>query len=85
MPVSDFIVKNVMDHIEEQDARYSSDIGPGLWLAVLTEEVGEVARAMLEKDPRELKRELVQVAATAMQMASNISYKRVQNRKENEL
>ena len=35
-------------------------------LAVLTEETGEVARALLEQDPDQLRTELVQVAAVAV-------------------
>jgi NTP pyrophosphatase (non-canonical NTP hydrolase) len=35
-------------------------------LAVLTEETGEVARAVLEDDPKQLQTELVQTAAVAV-------------------
>lgn len=39
-----------------------------VYVAVLTEEVGEVARAILEKSPEQLKAELTQVAAVALCM-----------------
>lgn len=44
----------------------SPDVAEPVKLAVLTEEVGEVARAMLDGRPAELRRELVQVAAVAV-------------------
>lgn len=37
-----------------------------LRIAILTEEVGEVARALLEVDPENLRDELIQVAAVAV-------------------
>lgn len=40
-------------------------LSPETWLAVLTEEVGEVARAVLERNYPEMERELAQVAAVA--------------------
>ena len=36
------------------------------WTAILTEECGEVAKASLEKNSHEYRRELVQVAAVAI-------------------
>jgi len=46
------------------------DNPPGIWLAILAEELGEVAKAILENEPREnLYQELVQVAAVAASMA----------------
>lgn len=45
----------------------------GIKLAVLTEEVGEVARAILENDdPTHLREELIQVAAVAVAWAESI-------------
>lgn len=40
--------------------------GPGVRYCVLAEEVGEVAKALLEDKPHELKTELVQVAAVCV-------------------
>lgn len=37
----------------------------GIWSAILTEEVGEVAKAVLDNDVENLKEELIQVAAVA--------------------
>lgn len=36
------------------------------WLAILVEEVGEVAKAILEKDDPNYREELIQVAATVI-------------------
>lgn len=41
-------------------------LAPEVWLAVLTEEVGEVARAVLERDYPNMEHELAQVAAVAI-------------------
>lgn len=40
--------------------------------AVLAEECGEVAQAVLEKDPEQLKKELIQVAAVAVAWLESI-------------
>lgn len=49
------------------------DHSPGRWLAVLTEELGEVATEMLESEDTDgLYRELIQLAATALAFAENI-------------
>lgn len=42
------------------------------WLAVLTEEVGECARAIQDESDERLRAELVQVAAMAMRWALSI-------------
>jgi NTP pyrophosphatase (non-canonical NTP hydrolase) len=44
----------------------SDDVAPIVKAAVLTEEVGEVARAVLDQDPEQLQAELVQVATVAV-------------------
>lgn len=44
----------------------STGVARPVKLAVLLEETGEVARAVLERDAPSLRRELVQVAAVAM-------------------
>lgn len=36
------------------------------WLTILTEEIGEVAKAILEQKPNEVKEELVQVTAVCV-------------------
>jgi len=44
----------------------SADVAPTVKAAVLGEECGEVARAVLDRDDEQLRRELVQVAAVAV-------------------
>lgn len=46
--------------------RLPRNLNPSLWLTVLTEEVGEVARAMIEANAEQYEQELVEVAATAI-------------------
>lgn len=48
------------------------DINPNLKLTVLAEEFGEVARAILEEGPEELRKELVQLAAVATAWAESL-------------
>ncbi|KAA1217237.1 hypothetical protein H2653_11085 [Vibrio cholerae] len=51
-----------------QDFKWGADrnLDPLFWNAILGEEVGEVSKAILENDPN-LRNELIQVAAVAMQ------------------
>lgn len=44
----------------------SKDVNPLVKLGVLTEECGEVARALLDGSPETLRTELIQVAAVAV-------------------
>ncbi len=53
---------------ERQDRLHPDDYPDGVFLAVLVEEVGEVARAWLEYEPKQLRTELVQVAAVCVRM-----------------
>lgn len=41
-------------------------LSPEVWLAVLTEEVGEVARAVLERNYPQMEAELAQVSAVCI-------------------
>lgn len=57
---------------ENQDAKWGAhrDLPSGIWLAILLEEIGEVAKIMLEDPSQEaverLSDELIQVAAVAV-------------------
>lgn len=53
-----------------QDAKWgaTADHHPTKWITILLEEVGECARAVLERKPAELARELVQVAAVCQRI-----------------
>ncbi len=54
---------------ERQDRLHpDDDYQDSVFLAVLVEEVGEVAQAMLEDEPKQLRTELVQVAAVCIRM-----------------
>ena len=64
-------MEKVFDLIRAERARQDAKWGANrhlentLWLTILAEEFGEVARAILERDPN-LVNELVQVAAVAV-------------------
>lgn len=60
--------RTAIDHAKhEATSTWGRGLGldPETWLAVLTEEVGEVARAVLTRDYPQMERELAQVAAVA--------------------
>jgi NTP pyrophosphatase (non-canonical NTP hydrolase) len=66
------VLKHVIDERRLQDAKWGSQrqLPPEVWLAILTEKVGEVAEQILEAragnaDVRDLRNELIQVAAVA--------------------
>lgn len=68
-PVQIGAMCDVLDERDAQDARWGvQDHTPTRWLAILTEEVGEVARAINENDLANYEEECVQVAAVALAM-----------------
>lgn len=66
------LVERVLEKIRQERKRQDDKWGPQrehpdlLWNAILAEEVGEVSRAILERDRANLRDELVQVAAVAV-------------------
>lgn len=72
------VLYDIASERERQNRLWSRE--PGIWaapdgvkLAVLTEEVGEVARALLDREsPERLRAELVQVAAVATAWAETL-------------
>lgn len=73
------IFREIGDERHRQEVKWSGQtcalpsIGPTpLAVTVLTEEVGEVARACLESDTVQMRLELVQVAAVAVAMIEGI-------------
>ena len=48
------------------------DLAPGGWLAILLEEVGEVARAMQDETPADVRKELIHVAAMTLRFANRV-------------
>lgn len=58
---------HVLAERRRQDQRWGfQDHAPAGWLALMAEELGEVARAALERKPEDYPRELVQLAALAV-------------------
>ncbi len=71
----------VMDAVRAERARQDGlwgpnprDLGPGVWFPVLTEEIGEVAKALNEGMWAEMLVELVEVAATAQAWIEDIEH-----------
>ncbi|MGD8172171.1 MazG-like family protein [Vibrio sp. TRT 21S02] len=67
---------STMNEMSAQDEKWGADreLSPFMWNAILVEEVGEVSKAILEKEG--LREELVQVAAVALQWIENIDRNR---------
>ena len=62
------IIEEIRAERIRQDTKwgYPKNIEATVWVSVLSEESGEVARAVLEADYDELRNELIQVAAVAI-------------------
>jgi NTP pyrophosphatase (non-canonical NTP hydrolase) len=64
---SEKIVADVLAERARQDLKWGVCHHPSqMWLTILAEEVGEVAKAILLKDTKNYREELVQVAAVAL-------------------
>lgn len=65
------IIQKILAERIRQDEMFGvmpRNLKPSLWLAVLIEEVGEVARTLIEPDPIKYEEECIQVAAVALAM-----------------
>lgn len=64
----DDVFSLIAAELRRQDEKWGEtrDINPHVWTTVLGEEIGEVNRAVLECNPEDLCRELVQVAAVSI-------------------
>lgn len=68
--VQQFAFLKVKEERNHQDFKYGKsprNLKPETWLTILTEEQGEVARAIIEGDSDNYAKELIQVAAVAIQ------------------
>lgn len=78
MANKDHIYAAINNERHDQDRQWGT-IPRGLslpkWTAILTEEVGEVARAVIDDQPlKELRQELVEVAAVAVAIIEEIEH-----------
>jgi NTP pyrophosphatase (non-canonical NTP hydrolase) len=61
------IVADILAERERQDCKWGVCHHPTqVWLTILAEEVGEVAKAILLEDTKNYREELIQVAAVAL-------------------
>jgi len=86
MTTQDLIFAAIRAERKAQDDRWGTwhDPGDGILLAVLAEELGEVARELNEPwpfppDARRLRSELLQVAAVAIQWLETLERRRCEN------
>lgn len=85
------IFSEIFDERQRQDKKFGpQDHKPMIWIPILVEEVGEVAKAALEThfqysgadtDYSRYRKELIQVAAVAVAMVQNIDAKQKQDEK----
>jgi NTP pyrophosphatase (non-canonical NTP hydrolase) len=76
----DKIFKEISRETDRQDEKFGEqNHSPFYWLAVLSEEAGEAAKAALEKDWKHYRKEVVQIAAVTCQMIASF------DRNKNEL
>lgn len=69
IPTQNSILQEVIQERQRQDNKFGPSprsLHSSVWLAVLLEELGEVARAILEGDSIGYKKELIQVSASAV-------------------
>lgn len=64
-------MKNILEEIKQERERQEAKWGeqnhePLLWNAILGEEFGEVSKSILERDTKNYREELIQVAAVAV-------------------
>lgn len=71
--LTEMVLKEVRAERARQDEKWGSQrlLPDGKWLAILTEELGEVAKAVLEHDDGEITKELIQVGAVAVAWAES--------------
>ena len=72
------IFREVVDERLRQNAKWGDrnndpDADDNFWLKVLGEEFGEVCKTMLDNDPDELRKELIQVTAVAVAWLEKIA------------
>lgn len=72
MTDQDEIIKLILDERGKQNRRWGSpDHNDLFWNAILNEEIGEIARAILTEDSTQLATELVQAAAVIVAWLEN--------------
>lgn len=60
-------LQDVMVERARQDTKWGvQNHTPEKWLAILVEEVGEVAKTILEREPNNYRKEMVEVCAVAL-------------------
>jgi len=64
--MDDVIAEVIMERYRQQDKWGQQDHNAPMWYGILGEEVGEVARGFLERDPANYREELIQTAAVAV-------------------
>jgi NTP pyrophosphatase (non-canonical NTP hydrolase) len=64
------VIKEVLEERRRQDGRWGEqNHSPLVWLAILSEEAGEAAKAVLERKWEDYRKEMIQVAAVAIAAA----------------
>ena len=70
------ILQKIVEERKRQDDKWGEqNHEPYKWLAILGEEVGEANKAVLENNQKNIREELVQIAATAVAMYESLERK----------
>lgn len=70
------VIDDVLAECERQDAKWGSNVSHSheRWLAIFIEEVGEVAKEILESNQELLYQELIQTVAVGLHWLEDIAY-----------
>lgn len=71
--IQDGLIEEIKNERRRQDEKFGIENAyiPERWIVILTEEVGEVSTAIIDKDEQQYHDELVQVAAVALAALEN--------------
>ena len=79
------ILSEVLTERERQDTKWGEqNHDPSWWVVIETEELGEVAKAVFEKELDEYRQELIQVAAVAVAAVESLDRQARQKAQERE-
>ena len=73
MSTLDGLIAQVRAERDRQDAKWGTqNHHPAWWMNILMEEVGEASKALLEGDPVQMHKELIEAAAVALATCESI-------------
>lgn len=82
----EFLIGMIMAERRRQDRKWGAyrDLPDSMWITILVEEVGELAKAVFEEDGTGVLSEAIQVAAVVLNMLESRHYHRENASREDE-